>query len=201
LAAGLVPGHVACAPRLGEASAVLRLGPGHFELLRPGLIDIEQLRRTAGLRIGFVCTGNTCRSPMAEGLARDLLSRRLEVPPERLGEFGFEVSSMGVLGGSGAPPSEHGVETLAARGIDISTHRSSPAVPQDIKALDLVLALTASHLDSLRLLMPPGGTRHCELLDPDGGDVPDPIGGSREDYERTADRIQKALERRLDDWA
>lgn len=187
-------------PRLGEASAVLKLGPGHFDLLRPGLLDLAQLRQAAGLRIGFICTGNTCRSPMAEGLARDLVSRRLEVPPERLGEFGFRFSSMGVLGGSGLPPSAHGVETLAARGIDISRHRSAAAVPEEIKQLDLVLALSTSHLDALRLLLPPGGTRHCELLDPEGGDVPDPIGGTRADYERTAARIRDALERRLPDW-
>ena len=187
-------------PRLGESSAVLRVGPGHFELLRAGLTDLEQLRRTAGLRIGFVCTGNTCRSPMAEGLARDLLARRLEIAPERLGEFGFRVTSMGVLGGSGLPPAAHGVEVLAARGIDIARHASRPAVPHEIKELDLVLALTAGHLDSLHLLMPPGGTRHCELLDPEGGDVPDPIGGTRADYERTAERILRALERRIDEW-
>ena len=186
--------------RLGESSVVLKLGPGHFEVLREGLIDIDQLRAVAGLHIGFICTGNTCRSPMAEGLARDLVARRLEVAPERLGEFGFEFSSMGVLGGSGMPPSEHGVEVLGQRGIDISTHRSSPAVPEQIKDLDLVLALTAGHLDSLRYLLPPGGTRHCELLDPEGGDVPDPIGGTRADYVRTADRILAALARRVDDW-
>ena len=188
------------APRLGEASAVLELGPGRFELLRPGLVDLNQLRQTAGLRIGFVCTGNTCRSPMAEGLARDLVARRLEVPPERLSEFGFEFCSMGVLGGSGLPPSDHGVETLACRGIDISDHRSSAAVPEELKRLDLVLALTAGHLDALRLLLPPGGTRHCELLDPEGVDVPDPIGGQRADYERTAERILAALRARVDDW-
>jgi tRNA threonylcarbamoyl adenosine modification protein (Sua5/YciO/YrdC/YwlC family) len=186
--------------RLGESSAVLKVGPGHFELLRPGLVEPEQLRATAGLRIGFVCTGNTCRSPMAEGLARDLVARRLEIPPDRTHEFGFEFLSMGVLGGSGAPPSEHAIDTLADMGIDISGHRSRPAVPQEIRSLDHVFALTTSHLDSLRLLLPPGATRNCELLDPAGGSVPDPIGGPRADYERAAKTIREAIEARLDDW-
>jgi protein-tyrosine phosphatase len=179
---------------------VLKVGPGHFEVLREGLIDVAQLRQAAGLRVGFVCTGNTCRSPMAEGLARNLVARRLEVAPKRLADFGFRFTSMGVLGGTGSPPSSHGVQVLAARGVDISRHVSRPAVPQEIRELDLVLALTASHLDALRLLMPPGGTRHCELLDPQGGDIPDPIGGERADYERTAERIQAALERRVGEW-
>ena len=188
-------------PQLGEASVVLRIGPGHFEVLRPGIIGEEQLRETAGLRIGFVCTGNTCRSPMAEGIARDLVARRLEVPPGRVTEFGFTFHSMGVLGGSGSPPSQHAVDVLREQGIDISGHRSRPVVPQEIKALDRVFALTAGHMDSLRMLLPPGGTRNCELLDPVGGDVPDPIGGPREEYERCAERLRKAIEARVDDWA
>ncbi len=188
-------------PRLGEPSAILKVGPGHFRLLRQGLLEEAQLRETAGLRIGFVCTGNTCRSPMAEGLARDLLAKRLEVPPERIGEFGFEFHSMGILGGSGARPSKHAVDVLAGQGIDITEHRSQPAVAQQVRALDHVFALTSSHLDSLRLLLPPGATRNCELLDPHGRGVPDPVEGPRSDYERAARAIREALEARIDDWA
>jgi protein-tyrosine phosphatase len=176
-------------------------GAGHFDLLRPGLLDLAELRQTAGLRIGFVCTGNTCRSPMAEGIARELVAARLEVPADRLADFGFEFLSMGVLGGSGAPPSQHAVDVLREQGVDISGHCSRPAVPHEIRALDRVYALTASHLDALRLLLPPGATRNCELLDPEGRDVSDPIGGPREDYERAAETIQRAVEARADDWA
>ena len=187
-------------PRMGEPSVVLRIGPGHFDVLRSGLIGAQQLREVAGLRIGFVCTGNTCRSPMAEGLARDLVARRLEVEPGRTADFGFEFHSMGVLGGSGSPPSQNGIDVLRAQGIDISEHRSRPVVPQEIRALDRVYALTAGHMDSLRMLLPPGGTRNCELLDPEGRDVPDPIGGPREEYETCAERLRKALEARAQEW-
>ncbi len=187
-------------PRLGEASVVLKLGPGHFELLRAGILDLEALRATAGLSIGFVCTGNTCRSPMAEGIARDLLARALAVGRERLGEFGFSVRSMGVLAGSDAPPAAHAVELLAKDDIDISGHRSRLALPEEIAALDRVYAFSPRHLEALRLLLPPGGAKHCELLDPLGEEVPDPIGGPAQEYEKAAAAIRRMVERRLPEW-
>lgn len=187
-------------PRMGESSTVLKVGPGHFELLREGLIDLERLRETAGLAIGFVCTGNTCRSPMAEGLARALCARALDVAPERVGDFGFHFSSMGVFAGPGAPASEHSVSALRAEGIDISQHASQPVTLEAIQSLDRVYALTRGHLDALLSVLPPGADRHCELLDPGGRDVPDPIGGSMADYETTRERIREALEARAPSW-
>jgi protein-tyrosine-phosphatase len=180
---------------------VLRVGPGSFQVLREGLLDLKALREAAGLRLAFVCTGNTCRSPMAEGLARAALSRRLEVAPERLGDFGFEIVSMGVFAMPGAPASAHAVEVLDPLGIDLRSHRSRYAVPDEIARFDRVYAMTHSHLEALRLMLPPGKDRNCELLDPEGNDVGDPVGGPREDYERAAEEIARAIERRLDEWA
>jgi protein-tyrosine phosphatase len=187
--------------RLCEASAVLRVGPGAFDLLRPGLFTIEELRATAGLAIAFACTGNTCRSPMAEGLARAALAARLEVAPERIGEFGFQVFSMGVAAGAGSPAAAHAVAVLALSGIDLSRHRSRPALAGDVERADRVYGLTRAHVDALRMALPPGRATHVELLDPDGADVPDPIGGSRDDYLRCARHIERLVERRLDEWA
>lgn len=185
--------------RLGEASGVLRLGRGHFELLREGLLPIDDLRKTAGLRIGFVCTGNTCRSPMAEGLARALLQERLGT--EHLDDFGFKVTSMGVFAGSGSPASEHAIAVLADLQIDIREHASQPALPELVGGLDRVYALTEGHLESLRKTLPPNRARHVSLLDPSGADVSDPIGGSREDYQRCAERIRAAIVARMEEWA
>lgn len=186
--------------RLGEGSVVLRLGPGHFDLLRAGIVDIESLRATAGRRVAFVCTGNTCRSPMAEGLARELVARRLAIPVRRLSEFGFHFASMGVMAASGAPASANAVTTLAARDVDIAGHLSRPVVPEQLAEFDLVYALTRRHLDALAALLPPGRAAHCSMLSPDGRDVPDPIGGSLADYARTADAIAGMLGERAGDW-
>jgi len=187
--------------RLSESSSVLRLGPGHFELLRAGLFTLEQLRAVAGLRIALVCTGNTCRSPMAEGLARTLLAERLSVRSDELGQFGFEIVSMGVQATVGQPASKHALGVMKDQGIDLSGHESRAAAAEDISRFEHVYCMTRGHRAALIGLLPPGKDRKIELLDPEGRDVPDPIGGSREDYEHTADSIRASLALRLDSWA
>ncbi len=187
--------------RLGEASGVLALGQGRFELLREGLLRLEDLRRTAGLRIVFVCTGNTCRSPMAEALARLLLSERLQVGSAGLAAFGFELLSLGVLAAHGAPASTGAAEVMAERGIDLRSHRSRPALPEALLRCDRIYGLTASHVDSLRATLPPGRHPRLELLDPAGNDIADPLGGPRSAYQRSLADIERALRVRLDEWA
>jgi protein-tyrosine phosphatase len=187
--------------RLAEPSCVLRLGRGRFELLREGLFTLEQLRGAAGLRLAFVCTGNTCRSPMAEGLARKLLAERLEVQPARLAEMGFEVASRGVFAPSGEPASKLSLVLMKEQEIDLSGHRARVAVPEEMARFDRVYCLTRSHREALLALLPPGKGRHVEVLDPQGRDVPDPIGGTLDDYRDAAGRIQAAVRARLDEWA
>ena len=187
--------------KLSESSCVLRIGRGRFEILREGLIGIEQLRAAAGLRIGFACTGNTCRSPMAEAWARRRIAERLEVPPERIGEFGFTVESMGVAAGHGSPASRLAVQVLKELGVDLSAHRSRAALSRDLLAFDRIYCMTREHREALALALPPGKTDHIELLDPSGSDVPDPIGGTRDDYAQALARIRVAIEARLTDWA
>ncbi len=187
--------------RLRESSCVLRLGRGRFDLVRDGLFTLEQLRAAAGLHIAFVCTGNTCRSPMAEGLARKLLAERLETTPGRLVDMGFELASMGVFAHAGQAASPDAVVVMAEDGIDISQHSSRPALPDVIGKQDRVYCMTRSHREALLALLPPGRGERIELLDPRGSDVPDPYGGSKADYRSAADRIAAAVRARLDDWA
>ncbi|MCE9594850.1 MAG: threonylcarbamoyl-AMP synthase [Planctomycetes bacterium] len=187
-------------PALKEGSVVLKVGPGAFEVLRSGIIDANALRRVAGLRIGFVCTGNTCRSPMAEALAPDVLARALSVRRERTTDFGFEFRSAGVFAHPGALASPEAIEVMAEIGLDLSEHRSRALDLEEVEQLDRVYALTAGHLDALREALTPALAKRCELLDPHGRDIADPIGGTREDYVRCAADIRRALEARVGEW-
>lgn len=186
--------------RIGEASTVLRVGPGKFELLREGLLAAPELRRCAGLRIAFTCTGNTCRSPLAEALTKLALARALEVSATDIGEFGFEVSSMGVFAPPGAPAAEHGVAIMKERGYDLSRHSARVATEELVSHHDRIFGLTESHVEALQSMLPPKQRRRVELLDPEGHGVPDPIGGSLEQYEECARVIEQAIERRVSEW-
>ncbi|MFT5052334.1 MAG: L-threonylcarbamoyladenylate synthase [Chlamydiales bacterium] len=194
--------------RIGESSTVLQIGPGRFRVLREGLLNASDLKRTAGLALGFVCTGNTCRSPMAETLAHAVLARRLATEPggdahpdaDSPETFGFSTGSAGVFAGTGSTAADHAIETLRARGLDLSRHSSRPAAPELVRDWDRVYCLTRSHLDALIDSLPPARAKNLELLDPEGQDIPDPIGASLNEYQRCADRIEQCLERRADEW-
>ena len=184
--------------RLGEPSAVLAVGPGRFEVLREGMLTAHDLRATAGLNLLFVCTGNTCRSPMAEALTRAALAERLGGDPT---DFGFTIGSAGVSAGNGAPASGPSVEVMHARGLDLTQHHSRTALPELVTAADHVYCLTAPHRQLLLSAIPPGAGAHVELLDPDGADVPDPFGAPAAIYRACADAMTEMIARRLESWA
>jgi len=179
---------------LAMSSSVLRLGPGRFDLLREGCLNTQDLRRTAGLSLLFVCTGNTCRSPMAEGLARHLIAERLGSPD--LSRFGFDVQSAGVFAGPGSPASQEAVDLLQPRSIDLSDHHSQPAAEPLLEEADRIYCLTRDH----RNMLAERSSKKAQLLDPKGEDIPDPIGGGRAVYAACAEKIEACLRERMEEW-
>lgn len=144
----------------------------------------------------FVCTGNTCRSPMAEGALRRLLE---EARPEK-----FEVISAGTMGASGYPATMYAVEAAKLRDADISNHQSQPLTSQLIESVDLIFGMTSSHVaEVLRLADDAQGKTYLFKNFPDsnhhGEGVDDPIGQSLERYNETFLEISEYLDRQVDE--
>jgi protein-tyrosine phosphatase len=130
----------------------------------------------------FVCTGNICRSPTAEGVFRGM-ARRAGL------DAAFSIDSAGTYGGhAGEPPSRLAIEAAARRGYDISGLRARPVTAADIARFDHVLAMDRGHLAALRRLAPRELVGRLEMFA--AVDVADPYGGNARDYERALDAIE-----------
>ena len=130
----------------------------------------------------FVCTGNICRSPMAEGVFRSMVHRAGL-------DSALTVDSAGTYDGhAGEPPSLPAINAAARRGYDISGLRARPVVAADIARFDHVLAMDRSHLAELRRIAPRGLTERPQMFTT--VDVADPYGGTEQDYERALDLIE-----------
>ena len=138
----------------------------------------------------FVCTGNICRSPMAEGLLRHaLLEKRRDV----------RILSAGLNAIDGQSPSPHAVAALKKVNIDISGQRSRLLTPSLIDSADYVLTMTQGHKSAITRLFSQSIDKTCLLRDfhPDPScraqDIPDPIGNSFPVYEQCRDEIMAGI--------
>lgn len=134
----------------------------------------------------MVCTGNTCRSPMAAGLAR-----------LRLGaDSGWAVASAGLMAGRGLPATAEAVAVMKELGVDISAHASAPFTSRMAAEADVVLVMTGAHLDMLLNVCPAAGGK-AFLIDSFGlempRDVEDPIGGTVEMYRDCRNQLDRAI--------
>lgn len=180
---------------LREASTVVWIDPeGRAEVLREGIITAGMIQRSLrGRGVLFVCTGNSCRSPMAMALTRALLAERLGVAEEELPARGFRIGSAGISAFEGGRPTALAVEAMAERGIDLTGHRARPVTRDLIDATDLVIALGHGHRDQL-LAWDPSLADRIVVISETG--ISDPIGGDRETYRRCALEIERELEAR-----
>ena len=184
-------------PRPGD-STVVRVGPVGYEVVRPGLIDAGSLARMAGTIVLFVCTGNTCRSPMAEALCKARLADRLKIAPDALEAAGYVIISAGVAATAGMPAADHAVAIVRELGGSLDDHASRPAGIELVRMADVIIAMTTDHLDLL-LERAPDAEPRARLLDPNGGDLDDPVGSDLPNYRRTAEAIIAHLDPLLDE--
>ena len=140
-------------------------------------------------KILFVCTGNICRSPMAEGLFRQQMQGNPDV----------EVASAGVGAGDGQPPSTHAVTACSEVGIDITNQRSNYLSPELVASSDYIFGMTRGHVDAITMMFPQAVEKTFlvrefeEDLEFFEKDVADPIGGSLDVYRHCRDQIAEGL--------
>lgn len=135
-------------------------------------------------KILFVCTGNTCRSPMAEGILNKLAGER------NLDVF---AKSAGISAAEGSPASVNSVKACEEIGVEISGHRSTQLTNQMFYEADEVVPLTKTH----QIIMQDAFKNREKILP--ALDVPDPFGGDLEEYRLCRDRIKEKIEELLDD--
>ena len=130
-------------------------------------------------KIVFVCTGNTCRSPMAEGYLKSIKDK------------GYEIISRG-LSADGSPAATHSVNAMLEKGIDITGHISRQMTYEDAEKADVIVCMSASHADLLEAL----GIDKLKIF---VLGINDPFGGAMDTYRACRDEIFGAIDEFIED--
>lgn len=144
-------------------------------------------------KVLFVCSGNTCRSPIAEGIAKKVL-------PEYLEEE-IEIMSAGSAAVDGLPASSLAIEVAADHSIELSNHRAKLLSRTLVKEADLIVTMSPTHKDTVGVIEPTA-LEYTYVLpdfcDDDVAEIPDPIGLDRDAYEKTFELIENCVGRLAD---
>lgn len=144
------------------------------------------------MNILFVCSGNTCRSPLAEAFARKIAERR--------GITDLRVSSAGTNAWDNFPATDEALLVGMERGVDLTGHRSRKITPAIISEADLIFVMTPGHLEQVKQM---GGRGKVHVVDEYASGTPhegivDPYGGNLDAYRETADILEAELEKLFD---
>ncbi len=183
--------------RYGQPSTVVRVSGNKYNCLREGVVGKSALDRLSAMIMLLVCTGNTCRSPMGEMLLKKLVAEKLNCQISDLEQRGIIVASAGVAAVPGCAAAIEAMEVLQERDLDISKHESQPLTDKLVRHADMIFTMTGGHRQAILRRWPEASNRIFTLR-VDGGDIDDPIGGSKELYRACATEIEAALRQRLE---
>lgn len=178
-----------------KSSTVVKTGSMGLDILREGVYSQAELEKISELSFLFVCTGNTCRSPMAEGLFRKYLAEKLQCKVDQLGKMGYKIYSAGVIETAGLPASPESIKACAAKGVDIQPHKSNTLSRQLIETSDIIFAMGRSHCEHIISLCPEAVSKCMRLAESE--DIFDPIGQSQQVYDKCADLIEDAVRKQI----
>jgi len=180
-----------------KSSTVAKIGKTGLEILRKGVYSQADLEALSTVKFLFVCTGNTCRSPMAEGIFRKYLAEKLRCEVDQLDGIGYKMFSAGIMKMCAAPASAEAIIACEVRGIDIKDHKSNILSPQLIEESDFIFAMEQIHCDRVKAIRPEAADK-CMLL-AENKEIADPMGQAQEFFNHCAELIEKAVKKRIDE--
>jgi protein-tyrosine phosphatase len=176
-------------------STVVKISKKGLEILRPGVYSQAELEALSKVKFLFVCTGNICRSPMAVGIFRKYLAKKLNCEVDLLEKMGYKIASAGIFEMAGSPASANAIAACADKGIDIKDHKSQILSRQLIEESNFIYVMGQAHCERI-IAISPESVNRCVLL-AENEEIPDPIGQPQEIYNNCAELIEKAIKKRI----